>query len=66
LSKSDVKILFKIIGYFDTSHFRKIKTIIDMKERFNIYKKFDYMSNLDISEYNKYDVDDFISFLGKI
>ena len=66
LSKHDVNVLFKIIRYFDTSHFRKINTITNMINYFNVYKKFDYMSNFDTEEYTSFDLKDFCSFLRQI
>ena len=52
--------MYNIFTFFDTSHFRNFKTINSTKQYLNVYKKFDYMVNCDLSEYESISIDKLI------
>lgn len=68
LSKRDIYILYRIIDYFkgNNIYFDNMRTIKEIKDKCNSYKKFDFMINSDFSMFNDYNFDDFINYISNL
>jgi tRNA A-37 threonylcarbamoyl transferase component Bud32 len=67
LDKKDLYLVYRIIEYFrDTTYFKGLDKVKDIRERFELYKKFDFISNTCFVEFERYDISDFILYLKKL
>lgn len=66
LSTDDINKIYKIIRFFDTPHFNNMKDLRSIKEYLNTYKRFDYIVNIDLDSYEKYTIQEFITFLENL